>query len=181
MKKFRVPLIIGLVVLSLILLFIFSFQGVGNKAINIEEQIQVADSDIKVQEKRRIDLIYNLVDVVKEYDKHEYNTLKDVVDSRGKDTTINEVTTMINATAEAYPELKSDTNYKQLMNELSITENLIAQHRSNYNKQLKEYNRYIRKFPNRIILNVIGYEIIDYQYLDYNAPQDAPQNLFEGR
>ena len=181
MKKFRVPLIIGLAVLSLILLLVFSFQGVGNRAINIEEQIQAADSDIKVQEKRRIDLIYNLVDVVKEYDKHEYNTLKDVVDSRGKDTTINEVTTMINATAEAYPELKSDTNYKQLMNELSITENLIAQHRSNYNKQLKEYNRYIRKFPNRIILNVIGYEVIDYQYLDYNAPQDAPQNLFEGR
>lgn len=181
MKKFRVPLIIGLAVLSLILLLVFSFQGVGNRAINIEEQIQVADSDIKVQEKRRIDLIYNLVDVVKEYDKHEYNTLKDVVESRSKDTTINEVTSMINATAEAYPELKSDTNYKQLMNELSITENLIAQHRSNYNKQLKEYNRYIRKFPNRIILNAIGYEVIDYQYLDYNAPQDAPQNLFEGR
>ena len=181
MKKFRVPIIITLSLLSLFLLVVIAFQSVGNKAISIEEQIQVADSDIKVQEKRRIDLIYNLVDVVKEYDKHEYNTLKDVVDSRSKDTTINEVTTMINATAEAYPELKSDTNYKQLINELSITENLIAQHRSNYNKQLKEYNRYIRKFPNRAILNVIGYEIVEYQYLDYNAPQDAPQNLFEGR
>jgi LemA protein len=80
--------------------------------------------------------------------------------------------------SEAYPELKSNENYKELMNELSITENLIAEYRSNYNKQVKEYNRYIRKFPTRFFLNILGYEVRGYTYLDYSAPADAPQNLF---
>ena len=67
---------------------------------------------------------------------------------------------------------------KQLMTELSMTENLIAEYRSNYNKQIKEYNRYVRQFPNRLFLSILGYEVQDYSYLDYNAPSDAPQNLF---
>lgn len=179
MKNLKVGLIILVGIISIMLLSVFAINGVQNKAIGLEEQIKVADSDIKVQEKRRVDLIYNLVDVVKEYDKHEYNTLKEVVDARSnKGGDISDVTTMISATAEAYPQLKSDTNYKQLMNELSITENMIAQHRENYNKQIKEYNRYARKFPNKQFLGLLGYEIIDYTYLDYNAPQDAPTQLF---
>lgn len=180
MKKFKMPLIIVAGVVSIIMSIVFIVNGVGNKAIGLEEQIKVADSDIKVQEKRRVDLIYNLVDCVKQYDKHEYNTLKDVVNARGKSSSnISDVTTMISATAEAYPQLKSDTNYKQLMNELSVTENMIAQHRTNYNKQIKEYNRYTRKFPNKQFLRMLGYEYVDFTYLDYDAPKDAPQNLFK--
>ena len=64
------------------------------------------------------------------------------------------------------------------MNELSMTENLIAEYRSNYNKQIKEYNRYVRKFPTRMFLNMLGYEVQEYTYVDYNAPETAPQNLF---
>lgn len=179
MKNFKTILISIISFVLLITFFIFFINGFQNKAIALEEQIRTADSDIKVQEKRRVDLLYNLVDTVKQYDKHEYNTLKDIVDARssGKGD-VNEVTTMINAAAEAYPELKSSDNYKQLMNELSITENLIAEYRSNYNKQIKTYNRYVKKFPNKSFLNMLGYEIIDFDYLDYNAPVDAPQNLF---
>lgn len=106
--------------------------------------------------------MYNLADCVKQYDKHESET----------------VTTAITAVSEAYPELKSNENYKQLMNELAMTENLIAKYRSNYNKTIKEYNRYVRKFPIRMFLNMLGYEVRDYTYLDYDAPVDAPQNLF---
>ena len=158
---------------------VFGVNGVQNKAIGLEEQIRVADSDIKVQEKRRVDLIYNLVDTVKQYDKHEAETLKAVIDARSKDGgNIGDVTTMISAVTEAYPTLKSNENYKQLMNELSVTENTISQHRSNYNKQIKEYNRYIKKFPNKQLLNLLGYEQVEFDYLDYNAPVDAPQNLF---
>ena len=65
------------------------------------------------------------------------------------------------------------------MNELSITENLIAEYRSNYNKQIKVYRRYVRKFPTRIFLDILGYDVREYAYLDYEAPVDAPQNLFE--
>ena len=64
------------------------------------------------------------------------------------------------------------------MNELSMTENLIAEYRSNYNKQVKSYRRYVRAFPQRIFLNMLGYEIQDFKLLDYGATEDAPQNLF---
>lgn len=174
---------IGIGILGVLLIFVlcvFMVNGVQNKAIALEEQIKVADSDVKVQEKRRVDLIYNLAETVKQYDKHEADTLKDIVEARSSESSdVENITTMINATAEAYPELKSNENYKELMNELSITENMIAQFRSNYNAQIKEYNRYVKKFPNKQMLNLLGYEYIEYDYLNYNAPVNAPQNLFE--
>ena len=176
--KAKVVLFPVLAVILVIVMCVFGVNGVSNKAIGLEEQIKVADSDVKVQEKRRVDLIYNLVDTVKQYDKHEAETLQNVVEARGKQGNIEDVNTLISAVTEAYPELKSNENYKQLMTELSVTENLIAEYRSNYNSQVKEYNRYVKKFPNKQFLGLTGYEVIDYEYLNYNAPVDAPQNLF---
>ena len=177
-KNVKLGLIISVGAILLIILCIFGVQSSQNKAFMLEEQVNIAQSDIKVQEKRRVDLIYNLADCVKQYDKHEAETLKSIVDGRGSTGNSENVTTAITAVSEAYPELKSNENYKQLMTELSMTENLIAEYRSNYNKQIKEYNRYVRQFPNRLFLNILGYEVQDYSYLDYNAPSDAPQNLF---
>lgn len=176
MKKLVGITLVGII--SVVLMVVFMVQGVQNNAISLEEQVNIANSDIKVQEKRRVDLIYNLVDTVKQYDKHEAETLKAVVEGRSSSGNIEDVNTLISAVTEAYPELKSNENYKQLMTELSMTENLIAEHRSNYNKQVKEYNRYVRKFPNSSFLGLLGYEMQGYTYLDYNAPSDAPQNLF---
>lgn len=178
MNKWKLPLIIGAGVIAVILLCVFGVQSAQNKAISLEEQVNTAQSDIKVQEKRRVYLVYNLADCVKQYDKHEAETLTAIAEGRGSTGDIENVTTAITAVSEAYPELKSNENYKQLMNELAMTENLIAEYRSNYNKQIKEYNRYVRKFPTRMFLDMLGYEVMDYQYLDYNAPVDAPQNLF---
>lgn len=177
MKK---VLIIMAAIMAVVLMCVFMVQGVQNGAINREEQIAIAQSDIKVQEKRRADLIPNLVDCVKQYDKHEYETLMGVIEARGANTdaTVNEVTTMISVVAEQYPQLQSNENYKQLMNELSITENMIAGYRSNFNKQVKEYNRYVRKFPTRLFLSMTGYECIEYEYLNYDVSSDAPTNLF---
>lgn len=177
----KLALIILAGVLTVILLCVFGVQSSQNKAFDLEEQVSTAKSDINIQEKRRADLIPNLVDCVKEYDEHEYKTLMDVVAARGtsSDAAVAEVQTMIAAVSEAYPELKSNENYKQLMNELSITENMIAQYRENYNKQIKEYNRYVRKFPTRMYLDWLGYEVMDYEYLDYGNNVDAPTNLFD--
>ena len=178
MNKRKLVLIIVVDILALILLCVSSVQGAQNKAFALEEQVNTAQSDIKIQEKRRVDLVYNLADCVMQYDKHEAETLTAIASGRGGAGDIENVTTAIAAVGEAYPELKSNENYKQLMNELSITENLIAEYRSNYNKQVKEYNRYVRKFPARLFLSMLGYEAQDYNYLDYDAPVDAPQNLF---
>lgn len=176
--NWKLWLIIAAGIISVILMCVFGVQSSQNKAFSLEEQVNTASSDIKVQEKRRVDLVYNLADCVKQYDKHESETLKAIVDGRGQAGDIENVTTAITAVSEAYPELKSNENYKELMNELSMTENLIAEYRSNYNKQIKEYNRYVRKFPTRIFLSWLGYVSQEYTYLDYEAPVDAPQNLF---
>ena len=178
MSKFKLVLIVMAGILALALLCVSMVQGAQNTAFALEEQVNTAQSDINVQEKRRVDLVYNLADCVMQYDKHEAETLTAIVQGRGSAGDIENVTTAITAVAEAYPELKSNENYKQLMTELSMTENLIAEYRSNYNKQIKEYNRYIRKFPTRLFLNILGYEAQDYSYLNYDAPVDAPQNLF---
>lgn len=182
MKKkntWKLVLIVVAAVISLGVLCVFGIQSSQNKAIVFEEQVYTASSDIKIQEKRRVDLVYNLADCVKQYDNHEAQTLKDIVDGRGSSGDIENVTTAITAVSEAYPDLKANANYKELMNELSMTENLIAEYRSNYNKQIKEYNRYVRKFPTRIFLDLLGYDVQDYTYLDYSAPTDAPQDLFD--
>ena len=178
MKNLKVILISIISVICVIILGIFAINGVQNKAINLEEQVKTASSDIKVQEKRRVDLVYNLADCVKQYDKHEAETLQAIVEGRSKDDDIENVNTLISAVTEAYPELKSNENYKELMNELSVTENLIANYRSNYNTQVRAYNRYVRKFPNKQFLSVLGYEQVDYDYLNYDVSSDAPQNLF---
>lgn len=173
-------LIVIAIIIAVLLLFVFAFQGVQNTAISYEEQIGTARADIKVQEKRRADLIPNLVDCVKDYNEHEHQTLMDVINARGTDSdqAVNEIQTMISAVAEAYPELKSNENYRELMNELATTENLIAHYRSNYNSWIKKYNQHVRKFPNKSILNMLGYEVVNYDYLDYNVSEDAPTNLF---
>lgn len=178
MKNLKLWLIIVAGVIAVILLCVFGVQSSQNKAFALEEQVNTAQSDIKVQEKRRVDLVYNLADCVKQYDKHEAETLKAIVEGRGSTGNIENVTTAITSVSEAYPELKSNENYKQLMNELAMTENLIAEYRSNYNKQIKQYNRYVKAFPTRIFLNMLGYEKQNYTYLDYEAPADAPQSLF---
>lgn len=173
--------LIGLIIaaiLAVVLLGVFVVQGAQNTAIALEEQIKAAASDIKVQEKLRVDLVYNLADCVKQYDEHEAGTLRDIVEGRSNSGSIEDVQTAISAVSEAYPELKSNENYKELMNELSKTENAIAEYRSNYNSQIKEYSRYVRKFPARFFLSLTGYEAQEYAYLEYDAPTDAPQNLF---
>lgn len=178
MKNLKLGLIVAAGVIAVILLCVFGVQSSQNKEFSLEEQVNTAQSDIKVQEKRRVDLVYNLADCVKQYDKHEAETLTAIVEGRGSTGDIENVTTAITAVSEAYPELKSNENYKQLMNELAMTENLIAEYRSNYNKQIKEYNRYVKAFPTRIFLDMLGYEKQNYTYLDYEAPADAPQSLF---
>lgn len=82
-KNIKLTLIIVGIVLAITLFIVFLLNNVPNKVISYEEQITTAQSEIKIQEKRRVDLIPNLVDCVKEYDKHEYETLMAVVEARG--------------------------------------------------------------------------------------------------
>ena len=178
MKKFLIG--IGIII-AIILMIVGMFVGTKNTAINLEEQIKESKSSINIQEKRREDLIYNLVDTVESYNKYEQDTMTRIIEARtqASNGNVEEAEILINAVAEQYPELKSNENYKTLMTELAVTENLIAEHRNNYNIQVKNYNKYIKAFPNNIILNIMGYEKMESTYLEYEASEDAPRNLFE--
>ena len=173
---------IGLgIIVGVILFFAFAFNGVNNSAITHEEQVAESKSAIELQEKRRVDLVYNLVDCVEQYANYENNTLKEISELRASATKVDssQLTTVLNSVTESYPELKANDNYKNLMLELETTENLIVQYRENYNKQVRSYNSFVRKFPNKQVLSIMGYEVIDYSYLEYNAPETAPQRLFD--
>lgn len=176
----KIIAIVAAVVLVAVGVFFLVCQSTYNGAISREENISQARSNITVQEKRRADLLPNLADCVKAYDKHEYETLMAVINARGasSDAAVNETQLVLNAVAEAYPELKSNSNYKELMNEMATTENLIANYRSTYNSQVKEYVKHVKSFPNSWLLGIVGYEPEEYGYLDYDVSSDAPTNLF---
>lgn len=181
MKK---GLILIVAVIAVLVLGFIICMNVENRAISYEEVIENTGGDIRVEEKRRYDLIPNLVECVKQYDLHEYNTLKDVIAARGGSNggdakSVDEIKAAINVVVEKYPELKSQKNYQDLMNELSITENQISQMRKHYNKNVTDYNLFVRQFPSKQILSVRGYEIKDYEQLTFeNSSVDAPRNLF---
>lgn len=179
MKNKTTWIVVG-IVFAIILLIGGLFISSNNKAIFLEEQINAAQADINVAEKRRYDLVFNLVDAVQSYQEYEGETMESIVSARNsmEHGDVEGAQIEITAVAEAYPELKANENYKQLMNELALTENQIAQYRNNYNEQVRSYNKMVRSFPNNIILNILGYEAIDTTYTDYDVPADAPQDLF---
>lgn len=173
-------MILGSIIAVLLLAFLVFPQHTRNKAIALEETVETAMSDIKVQEKRRVDLIFNLADCVKKYDRHEAETLTEMAKSMnpGSDSG-NDVMASLKAVSYNYPELQSQHNYQNLMLELSLTENMISQSRQNYNLSVDHYRQYVRKFPQSMYISMTRYEVKDYERLDYGAPEDAPQNIFE--
>lgn len=184
MEKFDWKLfgIISVGVIAFVLMLVFAIQRPQNKAIALQETVKASMTDIKTQEKRRFDLVPNLANAIKSYNKHEAETLMAVVNGRSgnTDADMEEVKFAINAVAEAYPELKSNDLYKDFMNELSITENLIAEHRKAYTKEVSRYNSYVKGFPQRILLDWTGYEVQEFEELIYeNTSVDAPTGLFD--
>lgn len=178
MKK---ALILISAIVAVALTSIFIVKGVENRAISHEEVIGNAESAVRAEEKRRFDLIPNLVECVKAYDEHEYKTLVELTKARsnGGDTDVKEIKTMIAAVAEAYPDLKSQKNYQDLMNELAITENKIVEVRKAYNTEVTRYNRFTRQFPSKQILSLTGYEVKEYKRLSFeNTSVDAPKVSF---
>lgn len=182
MKKtssYKVVLIVIGIIIAVTLGTVFMFNSFPNKAIALDEKVQSAMSDIKVQEKARYDTVYNLADCVKNYDKHEAETLENLAESMsaGK-STVEDVQTVLSAVTYSYPELKSDGNYQKFMDTLTLTERTIAEYRETYNKHVETYRTYCRRFPQKFILSMMGYEMKDYQRLDFDVSPDAPTNLF---
>lgn len=155
-----------------------------NSAISLEEQVNTSKSGIDVQLSNRFNKLHELAACVKKYDEHEYKTLMDVIAQRGgknmdakgfKATMAN-----INAVAERYPDLQSQKNYKHLMNDVSITENTLAQHKKAYNEAVRDYRYHCRKFPTSMFLSFTGYEVKKYDMYEAEAEvkDTKPLELF---
>lgn len=170
-------------VIVIVIACVCGVQGSRNGAIDRETLVDTALSNISVVEMERQTILVNLADAVKSYDKHEYDTLVAVINSRNNDlgeNGIREINTLVQAIAEKYPELKSHENYKIFMNEAIVVERQVKQYRENYNNTVKDYTRYCNKFPTRYFLDWAGYEVQTYEQLKYNTTPEGPTNLLGG-
>ena len=180
MKSFnKLPIIIAISIVAVFILLIFIAQAPQNKAIQLEETVENAKSNVTVQEKRRADLIPNLVDCVKAYDEHEYNTLMAVIAARGSDSdaTAAEVTKTISIVAEAYPELKANENFIQLQTDLKDVEEKIAYARQFYNDTVLAYMNKYEMFPSNIIASMFHFKEVKYFEAGEEA-KNAPKVSF---
>ena len=163
--------IIIIIIVGIILLLVFYGIGVYNKLVNARNKVNDQFAQIDVQLKRRVDLIPNLVETVKGYAKHEEKTLKEVIEARNKMTTANgineeleasnQVTAALNklfALSEAYPDLKANTNFLDLQDQLKGVENDIANSRKYYNAVVKQFNTKCEMFPSNIIAGICHFE-----------------------
>ncbi len=142
-----------------------------NNLVGLRNRVKNSYSQIDVQLKRRNDLIPNLVETVKGYASHEKGVLEEVTKARAgvmNASSIEEVSAADNqltgalktlfAVAESYPDLKANTNFKELQNELSETEDKIAYSRQFYNDVVLKYNNSCQQFPSNILARLFGFK-----------------------
>lgn len=152
----------------------------NNTAVRQEETINTSKSNISKEEQRRVDLFNNLVDAVQSAANFEKETQTKIAEARsqGNSGNVDQAMLTIQAVAEAYPQIKSVELYKQTMLEFSITENRLASYREQYNNDVKAYRTTVRSFPRSFVLSIMGYDIKDYQLLDFNVDNKEARNLF---
>jgi len=154
-----------------------------NSAVALEEAVGTAKSGIDVQLSNRFNKLTELAACVKKYDEHEYRTLVDVIEKRGKNMSAAEAKQCIAAFSrveERYPDLKSQRNYQNLMQEVALTENHLAAHKKAYNESVREYRRHCQMFPANAFLSLFGYAMKDFAYYEAEAgvKDDKPMELF---
>lgn len=161
---------------------IFMVQNYQNRAIQMEQLVERAQSNLNAEYNRRAGLLVNLAEAVMSYDEHEAQVLVELSKARtpeGGKGNVN-ASAYIQGVVERYPQLRSIENYDRYMTELAMTENRIASHRNDYNTMVGNYNAYVRGFPARFCLSILGYTAQKYDFLQFeNAPVDAPRDLLK--
>ena len=169
--------IIVIAVVVLLVLWIISAQ---RKLVNAEELTKNAMSQIGVQQNSRWDALTGLVELLKSYNEHEYQTLKGVIAARAginsnstadeaqaQEDLITNVMSRISLVAEQYPNLKADSMYIKTMDSVNTYENQVRMSRMVYNDSVTRYNRLIRQIPDSIVASI--FRFTEKQYLKENA------------
>ena len=159
-------IVIGVIVAVVL----FVVVGAYNRLVALDQRADQSFADIDVQLKQRQDLIPNLVETVKGYATHERGTLDAVTQARAAAagaTSVNDKVQAENmltgalgrlfAVAEAYPDLKANTNFQQLQTELSDIENKLAAARRFFNNAVSEFNAVRRQFPTVLFAGMVGF------------------------
>lgn len=161
--------IILIIVLAVVAFFVMTYNGL----ITLRTRSDEAWSDIDVQLKRRHDLIPNLIETVKGYAKHESDVFQKVTEARTQAITgaatspaaqaqnenmLSQALKSVFAVAESYPQLKADSNFLKLQEELAATEDKIQASRRFYNANVRDLNTQIDVFPSNIIAGMFSFK-----------------------
>ncbi len=181
---------IWIVLAVIVLLGLFAIVSY-NGLIRGRNQVENAWSQIDVQLKRRIDLIPNLVETVKAYAAHEKDTLDAVIRARNSaiaapstpagqgeaDIAMTGALRQLFALGEAYPDLKANTNFLSLQEELSATEGRVAYSRQFYNDSVLNYNNKLQAFPTVFFAKMLKFDKREYFETD-EAAREVPKVQF---
>lgn len=161
-----------------------------NSLVSSKEEINQSFANIDTMLQRRVDLIPNLVNTVKGYASHESEVIQSVSDARAQlagansveekaeaDSALSSAISRLLMVVENYPDLKADTQFTALSDELAGTENRIAQARNEYNEKVGVYNSTIKRFPKVIFAGIMGFDKAEYFKASDNA-QTVPEVKF---
>jgi len=160
----------GWIALGVIVVLVLLAFAAYNRLVALSQRVNQAFADIDVQLKQRHDLIPNLVETVKGYATHERETFEKVIQARNMAVSAKSVgeraeaegvltgaLKSLFAVAEAYPELKANSEFMRLQEELTSTENKVAFSRQFYNDSVMTYNTQIEVFPTNFIATMFNF------------------------
>lgn len=178
------------ILIGLFLVFCLFFGYQYNSVKSARLNVDAAYGQVENQMQRRADLIPNLVNTVKGYMKHEEAQIKAVTDARARlmnagspeelgaaDAELTGALGKLIAIAENYPDLKANTQFTELMREISGTENRIAVARMDYNEAIRFYNIKIQTFPGTFFADMMGMRPLP-QFRAEEKAKEVPQVAF---
>lgn len=187
-----------IIILLVIIVAVVAF-GIGgyNGLVRARNLIEESWRQVDVELNRRYELLPNLVETVKGYASHERGTLEEVIRLRNQAASLagqgqatqqraeveEQLTRAVSnllVTVEAYPDLKSNTNFLELQRQLVETEDRIAAGRRYYNANVRSYNTRIESFPTNIMANMFGFKRATYFEVNDAAVRQAPKVDFGG-
>ena len=174
-------LIVGAVFALIGFILLMTIVGIRNGLVKMKNKVDESLALVDIQLKNRFDLIPNLVETVKGYAAHEKKTFTAVTKLRNlalKTTDEKEKIDCANkrlplmktiiAVAEDYPDVKADSVFKKLMEELTYVEDRIAAARRIYDSNVNIYNTKVEVFPQDLIAKIFGFEKVEYFKIDTN-------------
>lgn len=182
-----------IIVLAVVAVIVIFFISKYNSLVKLRNNRENAFADIDVQLKQRHDLIPQLVETVKGYASHEKETLDRVVSARSgalnartidekiaAENVLTSALAGLKVTVEAYPDLKANTNFLQLQEEISDVENKLAAVRRFFNSATKELNNAVETFPSNIVAGMFGFhrEIMFDLGIQRATLEEAPKIQF---